>query len=123
VPFTEDQHPVGRHGPGGEHEPFGIGVRARAPGRDLHRFDADAGQDAVNCPARSRTRNRKSAARSPEVHQEVPDLLGAYAVLRGPRCRNAPGPPAVVSVHRFRAGGIREALRTQRTGGRPVRFG
>ena len=27
VPFTEDQHPVRHLGPGGEHEPFGIGVR------------------------------------------------------------------------------------------------
>jgi len=26
VPFTEDQHPVGDLVPGGEHEPFGIGV-------------------------------------------------------------------------------------------------
>jgi hypothetical protein len=47
VPFTEDQHPVGDLRPGGEHEPFGVGVRARAPGRDLHRLDAGAGQDRV----------------------------------------------------------------------------
>jgi hypothetical protein len=33
--FAEDQHPVGDLGPCVEHEPFGIGVRARAPGRDL----------------------------------------------------------------------------------------
>jgi hypothetical protein len=32
VPFTEDQHPVGDLRPGGEHEPFRVGVRARAPG-------------------------------------------------------------------------------------------
>jgi hypothetical protein len=29
VPFTEDQHPVGDLGPGGEHEPFRIGIGAR----------------------------------------------------------------------------------------------
>jgi hypothetical protein len=33
VPFTEDQHPVGDLGPGGEHEPFSMGV---APHRQLH---------------------------------------------------------------------------------------
>ena len=47
VPFAEDQHPVGDLGPGGEHEPFGVGVRARAPGRDLHHLDTGAGQDRV----------------------------------------------------------------------------
>ena len=45
--FTEDQHPVGHLRPGGEHEPFGIGVRARAPGQDLHGLDAGVGQDRV----------------------------------------------------------------------------
>ena len=34
-------------GPGGEHEPFRVGVRARASRRDLHRFDAVAGQERV----------------------------------------------------------------------------
>src|ERR1019366_8463149 len=34
--FAEDQHPVGHLGPGGEHEPFGIGVRPGTSGRDLH---------------------------------------------------------------------------------------
>ena len=69
VPFTEDRHPVGDLGPGGEHEPFGIGVR---PGTSGGIFTASmpmparaASNDAVNCPARSRTRNRRSAARSP----------------------------------------------------------
>jgi hypothetical protein len=32
VPFTEDQHPVGGLGPGGEHEPFRAGV---GPNRQL----------------------------------------------------------------------------------------
>jgi hypothetical protein len=43
--FAEDQHPVGDLGPGGEHEPFGVGVRAGASGWDLHGCDAGAGQD------------------------------------------------------------------------------
>ena len=63
VPFTEDQHP------GGEHERFGIGVRPRASGgiftASMPTPAGTASNDAVNCPARSRTRNRKSAARSP----------------------------------------------------------
>ena len=33
VPWPGDQHPVGDLGPGGEYEPFGIGV---APHRQLH---------------------------------------------------------------------------------------
>jgi hypothetical protein len=33
VPLAEDQHLVGELGPGCEHEPFGITVRARAAGR------------------------------------------------------------------------------------------
>jgi len=44
---AEDQHPVGDLGPGGEHEPFRISVRARAAWRDLHDLDADTGQDPV----------------------------------------------------------------------------
>ena len=47
VPYAEDQHPVGDLGPGGEHEPFGIGVCPGASGRDLDRFDTSAGQDRV----------------------------------------------------------------------------
>ena len=47
MPLAEDQHPVGDLGPGGEHEPFRIGVRARAPGRNLHGLDTGAGQDRV----------------------------------------------------------------------------
>src|SRR5258707_926128 len=47
VAFAEDEHPVGDLGPGGEYEPFGIGVRARTPGRDLYGFDAGAGQGRV----------------------------------------------------------------------------
>jgi hypothetical protein len=35
MPFTEDQRPVGDLCPGGEHQPFRVGVRTGAPGRDL----------------------------------------------------------------------------------------
>ena len=35
MPLAEDQHPVGDLRPGGEHEPFRIGIRAGASGRGL----------------------------------------------------------------------------------------
>ena len=47
MPRAEDQHAVGDLGPGGEHEPFRISVRARASGRDLHGVDTSVGQDCV----------------------------------------------------------------------------
>jgi hypothetical protein len=68
MPLAEDQHPVGNLGPGGEHEPFRIRVRMRAGGIFTASIPASArtaSNDTVNCPDRSRTRNRKSAARSP----------------------------------------------------------
>src|SRR5215469_5509710 len=40
VPFAEDEHLVGDLGPGGEHEPFRVSLRARAARRDLHGLDA-----------------------------------------------------------------------------------
>ncbi len=47
MPLADDQHPVCDFGPGGEHEPFRISVRAGAPGRDLHGLDTGIGQDGV----------------------------------------------------------------------------
>jgi hypothetical protein len=47
MPLAEDQHPVSDLRPGGEHAPFRIRVRARAPGRDLHDLDTGVGQDRV----------------------------------------------------------------------------
>ena len=47
MPLAEDQHPVGDLRPGREHEPFRIGIRARAPGRDLHGLDTGGCQDRV----------------------------------------------------------------------------
>ena len=67
--FLEDQHLVGDFGPGGEDEPFCIGVRERTSGRIftawIPALARTVSDDAVNRRARSRTRNRKSAARSP----------------------------------------------------------
>jgi hypothetical protein len=40
VSFTEDQHSVGDHGPGGEDEPFGVGVS---------REDFGAGSSRLRC--------------------------------------------------------------------------
>ena len=47
MPLAEDEHPVGHLGPGGEHEPFRISIRARAPGRDLRCLDTGTGQGRV----------------------------------------------------------------------------
>jgi hypothetical protein len=44
VPFADNEHPVGDLGPDGEHEPFGMSVRARAR-RDLHGRDAGVSED------------------------------------------------------------------------------
>ena len=41
-----------------------------------------APEDSVNCPARSRTRNRTSAARMTEVHQGIADLPGGPRPIR-----------------------------------------
>jgi hypothetical protein len=52
-----------------EDEPFGIGVRERTSGWIFTAWipapAKTVSNDTVNCPAQSRTRNRKSAARSP----------------------------------------------------------
>jgi len=47
MPLAKDQHPVGDFRPGGEHEPFGIGVRTRAARRDLHHLGPSVGQERV----------------------------------------------------------------------------
>ena len=43
VPFIEDEHLVGEIGPGGEHESFRVGARARAARRDLDGLDVGVG--------------------------------------------------------------------------------
>ncbi len=86
VPLAEDQHPVGHLRPGGEHEPFGMSIRARAPGRDLHRLDARAGQGRVGgsgeLPGPVADREPEARGAVTEVHQEIADLLGRPAPVR-----------------------------------------
>ena len=96
MPRAEDEHPVGDLGPGREHEPFGVSVRARTARRDLHDLDASVSQDrvndAVNCPARSRTRNRRPVGAITQILQQVADLL------HGPRPIWVRGDPDNVHV-------------------------
>ena len=96
VSFAEDQHPVGNLRPGGEHKPFGIRVRPRAPGRDLHRLDACAREDRVERCSElpSAVADQEPEVRGPvtEVHQEIPDLL------RAPRRVRVGGDPQDVHV-------------------------
>src|SRR3954453_16083618 len=72
VSLSEDQHAVGELGPYGQDEAFGEAVRPRTPRRDLHHLTTSmpasartASNEAVNWPARSRTRNRNRAASWP----------------------------------------------------------
>ena len=94
--LAEDQHPVGHLRPGGEHKPFGIGVRPRAPGRDLHGLDTSAGQDRVEGSGElpGPVADQEPEARGPitEVHQEIADLLG------GPRPVRVRGHPEDVHI-------------------------
>ena len=80
VSFAEDEHPVGDLSPSCEHEPLGIGIRARTPGRDVDRFDTIIGQDRVDRPAELpgpvADEEPEAGGAVTEVHQEVPDLLG-----------------------------------------------
>jgi hypothetical protein len=96
MPFTEDQHPVGDLGPGGEHEPSRISIRPRAPGRDLHRLDARAREDRVERCGElpGPVAGQKPEVRGPvtKVHQEISDLL------RGPRRVRLRGDPQDVYV-------------------------
>ena len=47
VLLSEDQHPVGDLGAGGQHEAFGETVRARTPRWDLDHLDTRIGQHRV----------------------------------------------------------------------------
>jgi hypothetical protein len=79
MPFAEDEHLVGDLGPGGEHEPFRISVRAGAAGRDLHDLDAGIGQDGVKrrgeLPGPVADQEPEVRGAITQVHQEVADLL------------------------------------------------
>ena len=71
---AEDEHSVGDLGPGGEHEPFRVSVRARTPGRDLDRFDTGIGQDRVE----------RGAELPGPVPDKEPEVGGAIAEVHGP---------------------------------------
>jgi len=77
MPFAEDEHPVGDLGPDGEHEPFRVGVRARAAGRDLHGLDPNTGQDRVKRRSElpGPVADQEPEVRGPvtQIHQEVAD--------------------------------------------------
>ena len=99
VAFAEDEHPVGELGPGGEHEPFRVGVRARVAGRDLHGPDPGVGQDGVERvgelpgPVTDQVAEVRGAVT--EVHQEVAGLLrGPGPVRVGGDAKDVHGPGA-----------------------------
>jgi hypothetical protein len=76
VPFAEDQHPAGDLRRGGKHEPFGVGVGARA------------GQGRVEgsgeLPGAVADQEPEVRGAVTKVHQEIADLLrGPLAVRVG----------------------------------------
>ncbi|OHV36220.1 hypothetical protein CC117_18785 [Parafrankia colletiae] len=69
MPLAEDRHPAGHLGPDRADELFCTSVRPRSPRWEPDGGDAGVGEDRVerrgDLAGRSRTRNRKSAARLP----------------------------------------------------------
>jgi len=96
VPLAEDQHPVGDLGPGGEHEPFCVSVRARAAGRDLHDLDCGVGQGRAGrrgeLPGPVTVQEPEAGGAITEIGQEVADLL------HGPGTVGVRGDPGDVQV-------------------------
>jgi len=86
VAFAEDEHAIGYLGPGGEHEPFRISIRARTSGRDLQGLDAGAGQGSVErigeLPSPIADQEPEVGGVIAEVHREVADLLGGPRPVR-----------------------------------------
>ena len=85
VSFAEDRHPVGDFSPGGEHEPLRIGVSREDFGAGILTASIPASartasKEALNCPARSRIGNWKSAERSPRFIRR----LRICCVVHGP---------------------------------------
>src|SRR5205085_346093 len=84
--FTEDQHPVGDFGPGCEHEPFRVSVRARVAGRDLHHLDPGIGQDCVKrlgeLPGPVADQEPEARGAITQIHHEVADLLYSPRAVR-----------------------------------------
>ena len=78
---SEDQHPVECIRGARSRRSVRRSVRPRTPRRDLDHLDARIGRTprrttAVNCPARSRIRNRNRATCSPRSMTQVAGLLG-----------------------------------------------
>jgi hypothetical protein len=75
VPWPGDQHPIGDLGPGCAHPAFGIGVRPRAPRRDLQHVDLCGGKRRVECagelPGPVPDQKPEPASAFSQVHQQV----------------------------------------------------
>ena len=86
MPFAEDQHPVGDFGPGCEHEPFRVSVRALAAGRALHDLDTGIGQDCVKrlgeLPGPVAEQEPEAHGAITQIHHEVSDLLYSPRAVR-----------------------------------------
>jgi hypothetical protein len=86
MPMAEDEHLVGDFRPGGEHEPFRIGVRARAARRDLHGLDAGSGQDRVErrgeLPGPVPHQEPETGGAITQIHQQIADLLHGPRTVR-----------------------------------------
>ena len=81
--LSEDQHAVGELGADGQHEAFGVAVRARAPRRDLDHLDARICEHRVE---RARVVSGPITDEEPEprcLFAEVRDEVAG--LLRGPR--------------------------------------
>ena len=86
LPLADDQHPVSDFGPGGEHEPCRVSVRARALGRDLHGLDTGIGQGCVKrcgeLPGPVADQEPELCSAITQVHQQVADLLHGPGPVR-----------------------------------------
>src|SRR5581483_3612879 len=86
VPLADDQHLVGEFFAGGEHEPFGITVRSRAPRWDLHGLDTGIseycveGRGELSGPVPDQEPEGCGAVA--QVDQQVADLLGGPRAVR-----------------------------------------
>ncbi len=86
VSFADDEHPVGDLGPGGEHEPFRVGVRPRAAWRDLAHAHTGVGEHRVErggeLPGPVSDKDLELFGALAEIHQEIPDLLRSPRTVR-----------------------------------------
>jgi hypothetical protein len=71
---------------GGGHEPFRIGIRARAPGRGLHGLDTGVGQDCVErlgeLPGPVADQEPEVRGAVTQIYQKIADLLGGPWAVR-----------------------------------------